>query len=720
MTINLYIIYSFVGLTLVYNIYTFVVSHKKLPPINRYIYGYLLLSVVCWYVTNAGADLIPDIKIANLFAKYAILFPIHIVNALSHVTTIFPRTYLVGNKKRDLTKIIDLIVIIGTVAVLPFLNTAHNISGFKLNPGSPADFEPGFLYILVMVLSGVFLFVAFLRWFSRYSTYTSLQKKQVRLIASSIAILFVILTIGLGALPVLGVTQYAPLAFISMSILLLIIRENFLVSTLVIDTGRLLGNLFSILIITVIASAELYFIQKFIIITDFVILTIIIGSNLVVFYYSYTRLLLPIFLSDTELSKDIFTFIETSTSSLSLKSIINSFKSVAHKLVKKENVEIVFAKQKTDTFVDVKKMWDMFGEYFITTPEGLLERMEINQVDSFKPSVKSVFGLMTNRKIDVIMPLNKNDELFGLVLLKDLQIVLTPQNFELLSLLQQNFSIAVSRALLYEEVQEFSKTLQKKVDAATVEIRDKMEKMKEMRRRERDMLDIMGHELRTPLTIIKNASSMIDYYETNKMITLDPIVKEQFVNIKEAMNREINLVETMLAATKIDANKIELNLEVVNLNEIIRQTKLAFDHTAKEKGLKLTFKYDKRKNWLVVGDKLRVQEVLDNLVSNAVKYTMEGSVTVTIKEKEYSVECSVTDTGVGVSASDIKNLGKKFFRASPYVNGKEGKGSDVIRPGGTGLGLYVTFGLIKAMGGRIRIESTLGKGSTFTFTLPKG
>ena len=83
------------------------------------------------------------------------------------------------------------------------------------------------------------------------------------------------------------------------------------------------------------------------------------------------------------------------------------------------------------------------------------------------------------------------------------------------------------------------------------------------------------------------------------------------------------------------------------------------------------------------------------------------------------VQVSVVDTGEGISEEDIKNLGKKFYRATNYIESDESDDFDIVRPGGTGLGLYVTFNLIGKMGGDIRVESELGKGSKFIFTLPK-
>jgi signal transduction histidine kinase len=96
-----------------------------------------------------------------------------------------------------------------------------------------------------------------------------------------------------------------------------------------------------------------------------------------------------------------------------------------------------------------------------------------------------------------------------------------------------------------------------------------------------------------------------------------------------------------------------------------------------------------------------------------------GSVTVSSTYNEAEVEITVADTGKGISKEDLPKLGQKFYRVSNYTESSDGGRIDIVRPGGTGLGLFVTFNLIRKMGGDIRVESELGKGSKFIFTLPR-
>ena len=283
-------------------------------------------------------------------------------------------------------------------------------------------------------------------------------------------------------------------------------------------------------------------------------------------------------------------------------------------------------------------------------------------------------------------------------------------------------SVGLGRALLYQEVQQLNENLQKKVEEQTKEIRLKMEHMQEMRLRERDMLDIMGHKLRTPLTIIKNASELLDLTKQSSIKKFgkpvwDDMVEKQFTHIKGAIRRELGLVEMLLSATKLDANRLQVNMTTVNLAKVLENTELAFKKDAENKGLKFNVEYDKRKKWEVKADTLHLQQVTDNLISNAVKYTVKGEVVVRLIEDTNWIKLEVIDTGEGMTKEDLKNLGKKFYRANQYVNDKNSEiKTAVVRPGGTGLGLYVTFGLIKAMGGKYDVESEVGKGVYLGFT----
>ncbi|HII95249.1 MAG TPA: hypothetical protein HA367_05910, partial [Candidatus Methanofastidiosum sp.] len=118
----------------------------------------------------------------------------------------------------------------------------------------------------------------------------------------------------------------------------------------------------------------------------------------------------------------------------------------------------------------------------------------------------------------------------------------------------------------------------------------------------------------------------------------------------------------------------------------------------------------------VYADKARTVEILNNLIDNAIKYTDKGSITIKSEYNEDFVTVSIKDTGKGIPKEEIPKLGQKFHRVENYL--ESNKRLDIVRPGGTGLGLYVTFKLVELMGGKISVKSEINVGSEFVFTLP--
>ncbi len=282
-----------------------------------------------------------------------------------------------------------------------------------------------------------------------------------------------------------------------------------------------------------------------------------------------------------------------------------------------------------------------------------------------------------------------------------------------------------SRVEIFEQTKSFNLLLQKKVEQATYELKKKILALQELRRRERDMIDIMGHELRTPLSIVKSGFGFLNmYFEKNVYKKLDQEAKEKimkyFERIDENIEREIKLLDNMLGATRLDKGKLELNLEPVDMIDVIEDGIVGQRKHAFAKNLYIVFNKPKDaenfpKAW---ADRARTQEVMDNLLSNAVKYTNAGGVTVDIEHNKKEIIIHVKDTGVGIPENERQNLGKKFYRINQYTEGSKDRELKIVRAGGTGLGLYVTFGIVQAQGGKIWVDSKVGKGSTFHFTVP--
>jgi PAS domain S-box-containing protein len=222
-----------------------------------------------------------------------------------------------------------------------------------------------------------------------------------------------------------------------------------------------------------------------------------------------------------------------------------------------------------------------------------------------------------------------------------------------------------------------------------------------------DFLAMASHELRTPLTIIKGGiENVLD--EINGKI--NEAQKQTLSIVKNNTDRLARLINNILDLDKIEAGKIEFKPAAVKLSKIIDEAIKEFDNKAKEKKIVLTADLA-GKPLLVFADADRLQEILDNLIGNAIKFTGEGGrISIEGRELENMVEISVMDNGRGIDKEDIPKLFSKFTQFARAV----GPGSK-----GTGLGLAITKGLVELQGGKIWAESEPGKGSKFTFSIPK-
>ena len=156
--------------------------------------------------------------------------------------------------------------------------------------------------------------------------------------------------------------------------------------------------------------------------------------------------------------------------------------------------------------------------------------------------------------------------------------------------------------------------------------------------------------------------------------------------------------------------------ENIDLEDMIESQRDALSKDAASKGIKI--EYIKEKIDKVFGDRAKVEEVLGNLITNAIKYSEKGVIEIKTETGEGFITVHIKDEGIGISKEDMGGLFQKFHRLNNYTGDSKDPQHLLVRPGGTGLGLYVTKGLVERMGGKIWVESTPGVGSTFSFTLP--
>lgn len=260
---------------------------------------------------------------------------------------------------------------------------------------------------------------------------------------------------------------------------------------------------------------------------------------------------------------------------------------------------------------------------------------------------------------------------------------------------------------------QFKEQLEGKVQNRTKELNDALEQQKlyldqilKSSQFKTEFMSTMSHELRTPLNAI------IGFADLLLEEVYGPLNKEQleFVNdIKSSAEHQFDMIQQILDISKIEAGQITLNVQKFSLNNFIYQIKSSLEPTFKKKSLKFIIKgLDTEKE--IYADPIRFKEILLNLLTNAIKFTIAGEITLNIREEYDYWIIKVSDTGIGIARKDFDLIFKEFKRVdSPYVRSVPG----------TGLGLSLTKRLVNLHGGEISFFSVLGTGTTFTFSIPK-
>lgn len=245
------------------------------------------------------------------------------------------------------------------------------------------------------------------------------------------------------------------------------------------------------------------------------------------------------------------------------------------------------------------------------------------------------------------------------------------------------------------------------LEKLSVQLAKANEKLQEIDQMKTEFLSLASHQLRTPLTAIKGYSSMI--LEGN----FGRVSKKASEPIEKIFQSSVTLAEViadLLDVSKIEQGGMKYEMRTFSLVPVVQSVVDEQKLAAKDKGLKLDFHVDGGHKYAVKGDKLKLRQIIQNLIDNAIKYTPKGSVNVSLAyTKDRHVRFEVADTGLGISKAGIEKLFEKFSR------GKSGKANT----SGSGLGLYLVKQIVKAHAGKVWVESPgEGKGATFIVELP--
>jgi PAS domain S-box-containing protein len=219
-----------------------------------------------------------------------------------------------------------------------------------------------------------------------------------------------------------------------------------------------------------------------------------------------------------------------------------------------------------------------------------------------------------------------------------------------------------------------------------------------------EFLASMSHELRTPMNGVLGLAQLGHRESAN-----DPVARTRFGQILECGKLLVTVINDVLDFSKIEAGKVAIESVTFDPSRVVASTLQLFEVAATRKGLTLSARVSPDVPRACLGDPTRLEQILVNLVSNGVKFTAAGSVTLTAARRGHDLEFAVTDSGIGIPSDEIERIFLPF---------EQGDGSFTRQYGGTGLGLAISRRLALLMKGSVSVESAPGVGSTFRFTMP--
>jgi signal transduction histidine kinase/CheY-like chemotaxis protein len=271
----------------------------------------------------------------------------------------------------------------------------------------------------------------------------------------------------------------------------------------------------------------------------------------------------------------------------------------------------------------------------------------------------------------------------------------TSEEIEFLTALADQAAVAIENSQLYEATKR-----------QTAELQRKTEELESSNKVKDQFLSVMSHELRTPLTVVTGYAAMIQeglFGEVNQK------VKDALNTVTARSNDLLNLLTSILEATKIEAEDRTLNIDEIDLVDFIKGLETSYRKPL-DKEIAIEWRCS-RDLPAIKSDPEKLRRILQNLINNAVKFTGKGSVTISVdySGEKQEVEFSIIDTGIGIPDECMESIFDKFSQ----VDSSSSRSYE-----GAGLGLYIVKKFTEILGGKVTVTSKLGQGSCFTITIP--
>ncbi len=669
-------------------------------------FALFVCAVIIWVFANIMANIaITQGEASYLFwTKMALIGPILIPVPLLFFADLFPE-----NTRLSVNRYIYFTIGIVGAIILFFVPSHFNIESVVIEniDSFQTTFTPGILYSVFGVYFLASVITASIVLIRKYFIVKSSQKPQIIFVLSGILITFVISVVANLVLPLLGNTlliNFTPLSTIFMTgFAAYAIIAHHLFDIRVVIKRTVVYSVLLLFVLAVYALVVFSFAQIFGGEVAFGVQSFvpnIVAALLIAFGFDPLKRWLQsvtdkyLFKGEydpqvvaSNLARALSNAVNLDESLDSMMAVLTQEMRIGHVatlVVRQIDKDNVVKRVKATGYSNLVKLETLptghLFEYFTKHPKLIVveELKDQSERRSTKNELHNAVGQLEQFQTAIALPLLVKKNVIGVLLIGEKLSgdIFSQQDLQILELIGNQTAISIEKAQFYEE--------------------DKLKS---------EFISIASHELLTPTAAIEGYLSMV---LDDKMPQTKSQQMQYIKRAYDSSRRLADLVKDLLSISRIESGRIKIASVPLDILTILDQAVGELQSTAKAKGLTISFSKPKSIP-KVIADPDRVMQVCINLINNSIKYTPKGSITISVTLNKNMVVVEVKDTGIGIDKKDIQHLFEKFRRIeNPATAGITG----------TGLGLYISKNIISLLGGEMTVQTAVGQGSAFTFSLP--